>query len=171
MGSGENIIYWDSAVFIAFFSQETTRTKEELAGIDQVVEAFDKGTCILATSMITKAELLPTKLGKEAYEKLSGLWKRKGFQPMEITESIIDLANEIRSFYAAKHGKVPPTPDSIHLASAIKAKADVFHTFDGGKKRGLLQLDGNVAGYNLSIKVPFMAQSSLQFERRLDPEL
>jgi predicted nucleic acid-binding protein len=161
MGNGNNIIYWDSAVFIAFLSQEKTRTKAELAGIDQVVEAFDRGNCVLVTSIITKAELLPSKFGKEEYKKLSGLWKRKQFQPMEITESIIDLANEIRDYYATKGEKVPATPDSIHLATAIKAKADVFQTFDGGKKRGLLQLDGNVAGYNLSIKVPFDPQQKL----------
>ncbi len=161
MASGNNIIYWDSAIFIAFFSQEGTRTKEELAGIDQVVDAFDKGTCILVTSMITKTELLPSKLGKDNYDKLSALWKRKQFQAMEVTEAIIDLANEIRNFYADKQEKVPSTPDSIHLATAIRAKADVFQTFDGGKKRGLLQLDGNVAGYNLSVKVPFVPQREL----------
>jgi predicted nucleic acid-binding protein len=161
MGSGTNIIYWDSAVFIAWFTNETTRTKAEMDGIRQVVDAFDRGTCILVTSMLAKAELLPAKLGKQNYEKLSLLWKRKQFQPVEVTEPIIDLANEIRSFYAEKGQAVPKTPDSIHLATAIKLKVDVFQTFDGGSKRGLLALDGNVAGHNLSIKVPFIPQSSL----------
>ncbi len=161
MGSGNNIIYWDSAVFIAYFTQETTRTKEELAGIDQVVDAFDKGKCVLVTSMITKAELLPAKLGVENYARLSDLWQRKQFQAVEVTEAIIDLANEIRGFYAAKGEKVPATPDSIQLATAIKIGVDVFQTFDGGKKRGLLQMDGNVAGHHLSIKVPFVPQTNL----------
>jgi predicted nucleic acid-binding protein len=161
MGSGNNIIYWDSAVFIAYFTQEPTRTKEELAGIDQVVDAFDKGNCILVTSMISKTELLAPKLGAKNYARLSALWKRKQFQPVEVTEAIIDLANEIRGFYSAKGEKVPATPDSIHLATAIKSVVNVFQTFDGGRKRGLLQLDGNVAGYNLSIKVPFVSQGKL----------
>ena len=161
MGSGNNIIYWDSAVFIAYFTQEKTRTKEDLAGIDQVVDSFDKGNCILVTSMITKAELLPSKLGPKNYANLSALWKRKQFQPVEVTEAVIDLANEIRSYYAEQNQKVPATPDSIHLATAIKSGADVFQTFDGGKKRGLLQLDGNVAGRNLSIKTPFVPQGKL----------
>jgi predicted nucleic acid-binding protein len=161
MGSGNNIIYWDAAVFIAYFTQETTRTKEELAGIDQVVDAFDKGNCILVTSMISKAEVLASKLGAEKYARFSALWKRKQFQPVEVTEAIIDLANEIRGFYSAKGEKVPATPDSIHLATAIKSGVNVFQTFDGGRKRGLLQLDGNVAGHNLSIKIPFVAQGKL----------
>lgn len=161
MGSGNNIIYWDAAVFIAFFTQERSRTKEELVGIDQVVDAFDKGNCVLVTSMISKVELLPSKLGTENYARLSMLWKRKQFQPVEVTEAIIDLANEIREFYAAKGEKPPATPDCIHLATAIKSGANCFQTFDGGRKRGLLQMDGNVAGHNLSIKVPFVPQRKL----------
>jgi predicted nucleic acid-binding protein len=167
-----SIIYWDAAVFIAYFTQEKTRTPDELAGIDQVVDAFDKGSCVLVTSMLSKVELLPTKLGPENYKKLSLLWKRKQFQPVDVTEAIIDLANEIREFYAAKGRKPPATPDCIHLATAIKSGASVFQTFDGGGKRGLLQMDGNVAGHHLSIKVPFMPQRELGLSGRiLDPDL
>ena len=144
---------------------ERSRTKGEMDGIKEVVDAFDKGTCILVTSMLAKVELLPSKLGKQNYEKLSLLWKRRQFQPVEVAEPIIGLANEIRSFYAKKGQPVPKTPDSIHLATAIKAKVDVFQTFDGGGKRGLLALDGNVAAHNLSIKVPFVEQSDLSFTR------
>ena len=175
MGSGNNIIYWDSAVFIAYFAQEVTRTKEELAGIDQVVDAFDKGKCVLVTSMLSKAELLPARLGAENYVRLSELWKRKQFQAVEVTEAIIDLANEIRGFYALQNQKPPATPDAIHLATAIKIGVDVFQTFDGGKKRGLLQMDGNVAGHNLSIKTPFTPQRDLDLAgvppRNIEPDL
>jgi hypothetical protein len=112
--------------------------------------------------MITKVELLPTKLGRENYRKLSLFWKRKHFQPVEVTEAIIDLANEIREFYSSQ-GKTPPaTPDSIHLATAIKIGVSVFQTFDGGRKRGILQMDGNVAGRCLSVKKPFVPQTQLQ---------
>lgn len=163
MASGTNIYYWDAAVFIAWFTNEKTRTPAEMAGIQQVVESFDKGTCILVTSMLTKVELLPSKLGATNYAKLTQLWKRKQLQPLDVTERIIDLANEIRSFYAQKGEKVPTTPDSIHLATAITAKVDVFQTFDGTGKRGLLKLDGNVAGHNLAIKVPFVSQTNLGF--------
>lgn len=124
--------------------------------------------------MITKVELLPFKLGADNYARLSELWKRKQFQPVEVTEAIIDLANEIRGFYAAKGEKVPTTPDSIQLATAIKSGVDIFQTFDGGKKRGLLQMDGNVAGRNLSIKVPFVQQRSFDLpetpKRRFERE-
>ncbi len=166
MAIGTNTIYWDTPVFIAWFTNEKTRTRAEMEGIQQVVEAFDKGTCILVTSMLAKVELLPSKLGKDNYEKLTLLWKRKQFQAMEVTEPIVDLANEIRNYYAEKGQPVPKTPDTIHLATAIKAKVDVFQTFDGGRKRGLLDLDGNVAGHNLSIKIPFMGQANLNLRRQ-----
>jgi predicted nucleic acid-binding protein len=172
MASGDSIIYWDAAVFIAYFTQEKTRTPEELAGIDQVVESFDEGSCVLVTSMISKVELLATKLGKDNYERLTLLWKRKQFQPVEVTEAIIDIANGIREFYAAKGEKIPATPDCIHLATAIKSGVSVFQTFDGKRKRGLLQMDGNVAGRTLSIKVPFMPQRELGLGgRKSDPSL
>jgi len=161
MASGTNLYYWDSAVFIAWFTNEKTRTAAEMAGIQQVVDSFDKGTCIVVTSMLTKVELLPSKLGEENYKKLTLLWKRKQLQSLDVTERIIDLANEIRSFYAQKKEQVPTTPDSIHLATAIIAKVDVFQTFDGTGKRGLLKLDGNVAGHSLAIKAPFVAQANL----------
>jgi predicted nucleic acid-binding protein len=163
MASGTNIYYWDAAVFIAWFTNEKTRTPAERAGIQQVVESFDKGTCIIVTSMLTKVELLPSKLGADNYANLSLLWKRKQLQSLDVTERIIDLANEIRNFYSEKGQKAPSTPDSIHLATAIIAKVDVFQTFDGGGKRGLLQMDGNVAGHNLAIKTPFVSQSTLGF--------
>ena len=162
MASGNNIIYWDASIFIAWLTNESGHTPEELSGLTQVVDDFDKGHSIIVTSMITKTELLPSKIGAEASKHLALFWKRRQFQPMEITEAIVDLSNHIRDFYAAKSEKPPSTPDSIHLATAIIVKVDVFQTFDGGgKKRGLLDLNSNVAGYNLKITKPFIAQREL----------
>jgi predicted nucleic acid-binding protein len=161
MASGNSLIYSDANVFIAWFTNESTRLPGEMDGIQKVVEAFDSGNCVITTSMLTKAELLPSRLGADGARALSLFWKRKQFQPCEITESIIDLANEIRNFYREKNQKPPATPDSIHLATAIARKVDVFQTFDGNGKSGLLGLNGNVAGHNLRIQKPFMPQATL----------
>jgi hypothetical protein len=89
--------------------------------------------------------------------------KRKQLQALDVTDRIIDLADQIRSFYAEKKEQVPTTPDTVHLATATIAKVDVFQTFDGTPKRGLLKLDGNVAGHNLAVKTPFVPQATLDF--------
>lgn len=165
--AGSDIFYWDSSVFISWLlpGPNNGRTKEEMEGIAQVVEEFDRGNCMLVTSVITKAELLPSRLGEGGTKKLNMFWKRKLFQPVEVTEAVIDMANFIRDHYAERSMSVPKTPDSIHMASAILNKVDIIHTFDGGgDKKGMLDLNGNVAGYNLTIRKPRISDQQNLFE-------
>ena len=47
------------------------------------------------------------------------------------------------------------TADAIHIASAIYAKVDMMHTYDGRRKgKGILSLDGTVGNPPLRINVP-----------------
>jgi hypothetical protein len=65
------------------------------------------------------------------------------------------------------------SPDCVHLATAIIYQADVFYTLDGGGKRGkandLLPLNGNVAGYPLTIRKPLASQGSLLIGLQAQP--
>lgn len=47
---------------------------------------------------------------------------------MGINEQIVEIASDLRATYGLK------TPDAIHIATAISAKADVFITNDKGLK-------------------------------------
>jgi predicted nucleic acid-binding protein len=133
-----------------------------------VADEFDKGKCIIVTSSIFRVEVLV--LSPEQQKKLDDFCLHRRFQEIEINHKVLDLANEIRRYYKSKEqttgAKTVMTPDAIHLATAIQYEVDVFHTFDGGKKRGLLQLNGNVAGHNLIIQKPQAAQTVLDLKDR-----
>src|SRR5436190_21859027 len=129
-----------------------------MAGIQEVVEAFDKGTCIIVTSMLTKVELLASKLGEENYKKLTLLWKRKQLQSLDVTERIIDLANEIRNFYSEKGQKAPQYAGQHPPRHGHHCQSGRFPNFRRRRQARPATMDGNVAGYNLAIKTPFYSQ-------------
>ena len=97
------------------------------------------------------------------------LFQRSNFQMINVDERIAAKASEIRNHYIekAKREKGPSIrfADSLHLATAITSGASRFHTFDGShEKRGLLDLNGDVAGYPLVIEKPGTAQKEFDFE-------
>lgn len=146
-------IYWDAAPLISWITDENTRSAAQKAALEAVATDFEKGKCVIIMSSLYRVEVLP--LEKDHKAKLDLFTKRQNFQEIAIIPPILDIANEIRAFYR-KESKAMSSPDAIHLATAIYVKADVFHTFDGGRKRGLLDLNGDVAGHNLAIKEPFI---------------
>jgi hypothetical protein len=85
---------------------------------------------------------------------LNSFTKRQNFQEIAATPQIMDLAGEIRVWSKGGDKKAIATPDAIHLATAIKGGVHEFQTFDGGRKRGILDLNGNVMGHNLRIVAP-----------------
>ena len=75
---------------------------------------------------------------------------------------IATLASELRNYYQLQKvvDGLPAlsSPDATHLATAIHFEVSEFQTFDARdepkKRRGLLPLNGNVAGHNLLIRMP-----------------
>jgi hypothetical protein len=67
------------------------------------------------------------------------------------------LTEEVREYYRTRGMKTPKTPDATHLAYALHYGVDEFHTFDGY----LLGMGNSVAGRNLKICKPLVAQSVL----------
>ena len=97
------------------------------------------------------------------------LFQRSNFQMINVDERIAAKASEIRNHYIEKakreKGSSIRFADSLHLATAITSGASRFHTFDGSHdKRGLLDLNGDVAGYPLVIEKPGTAQKEFDFE-------
>src|SRR5204863_497117 len=84
---------------------------------------------------------------------------------------IASLLADIKSFCRklnSKDGRGELTDfDATHLATAIHYRASAFHTFDNGgrRARGLLELNGNVAGYPLVIcKPPLSSYKQMAIE-------
>jgi predicted nucleic acid-binding protein len=165
MKSGKPIYYWDTCVFLAWIKDEA-RPNKEMEGVNYIAGQLFRNSAILATSTLIQVEILKCTLDKYEIERFNSLFKQRNFQQISQDPRVMRLSNEIREYYQRQHaidsGKTVSTPDAIHLASAILYDVTEFHTFDGKRKRALLPLNGNVAGYNLRIcKPPLPAQQKL----------
>lgn len=172
MKTGKRIVYWDSCVFITYLKGEPCWGQEVIDGINETVQDFDSGQCVLATSTLTRVEILQGFLDAEQKKKLKDFFSRRGFFEQNLTPKIADRASSIRDYYANLKPSVKLlTPDSIHLATAILLQVDVLNTLDGAGARtrpiNLLRLNGNVAGYNLNICKPTCRPKPITVEPEL----
>jgi len=163
-----DIIYWDSCIFIAWLKDEK-RPGNEMDGVYECVEDVEKGKIRLITSVMTRTEVLEANLTDEVRNKYVNLLKRRNVQSIDQDLRVADLSRKIREYYneQKKIDGLPgiSSPDAIHLATAVHYRATAFYTFDDGKKgsRGLLSLDGNVAGFPLAVCKPRIRQYRLRF--------
>ncbi|MDO9096914.1 MAG: PIN domain-containing protein [Candidatus Methanoperedens sp.] len=159
----KEIIYWDSCVFIAWLSNEV-RTPAEMSGMEEVARLFDGNKIVLVTSVLSRVETLYGLMTKEAENKYIEVLSRPNLDEIEVHRDIAQLAHEIRSHYKSKGKKTPTTVDAIHIATAIWAKVDELHTFDGcGKQPGMITLNGDEILNGLKIMAPNAKQPTLGF--------
>src|SRR5271156_3977545 len=78
----------------------------------------------IMTSSLYMTEVLVK--GDEERKKLGAFTKRRNFQPIQVSDSVVERSKKLREHYVWMK-----TPDAIHLATAIIYKASEFHTFDG----------------------------------------
>lgn len=161
MPPGKPIIYWDTCVLLAWIKDEK-RPNNEMDGVNDVANKLYKDHITLLTSDITEGEILASMLSDDAKQKLKDMFKRRNCRSVAADKKVNRLASEIRDYYQQQKAiDGLPTlllPDAIHLATAILYSADEFHTFDANddrnRRRALLPLSGNVAGYPLKICKP-----------------
>ena len=164
MPSNSKLFYWDACIFLAWLKNEK-RPAGEMDGLTDLVDEVQKKNFHVITSVISITEILPERTGNDVAANFKKLFQRTNFRMIAVDERIATKASEIRDFYLkkAKIDKVESIslPDAIHLATAITFNVSIFHTFDGShKKLGLLDLNGDVAGYPLVIKKPDSDQSN-----------
>ena len=168
MPSNPRLLYWDSCIFLAWLKDEE-RAEGEMAGLISIVREVEKKNFSVITSVITIAEILTGRSGEGVVTEFRKLFQRSNFQMINVDERIAAKASEIRKHYIEKaereKGSSIRFADSLHLATAITLEVSRFHTFDGShEKRGLLDLNGDVAGYPLVIEKPGTAQKEFGFE-------
>jgi len=154
-------IYWDTCVFISWITN-FPREAAEIAGMEYIVRGVDNSKIILITSVVTWIETLDGAMREESKNKFTEMLKRPNIIEVEVHRDIARLAHEIRNHYKGK-GKITSVADSIHLATAIWAEVNEFHTFDGcgAKKPGLLALNGDEILRGLKISTPRALQPTL----------
>jgi len=94
-----NIYYWDSDVFIAWITGESTRSMEEKLGIISIIKEVDENKSILIASVISHAEVFKDKenIYQEVIDKFEGVFKRPANILIEVNSHIAKLARDLRT--------------------------------------------------------------------------
>lgn len=160
-GTRPDLVYFDACIFIAYLDGDKSRLASDLAAIDYYADRLENGGCRIATSVITRIEVLEGKLPPPSRSRLEAFLKRSDVDELSVTSRVSERAHEIRDFYRAK-GPTLSVPDAIHLASATIHGCGEFLTYDGRGERKredrglrLLDISPPVAGrYHIDLKVP-----------------
>jgi predicted nucleic acid-binding protein len=100
---------------------------------ERVLRAAENGEWHLVTSMLTLLEVLvvPKRLGLtslcQRYRELLDSFPNLSMQPID--REVLEIASDLRAAYSIR------TPDSIQVATAIRARADLFISHDRRVKR------------------------------------
>lgn len=138
-------VYWDACTWIAYINQEKAITNKDgivenrFAKCLEVLEQASNKKLEIVTSAFTLAEVCKNPEVRESpLENLPAFFERS-----YIVMVPVDMAIGRKAQHMQASGLISLRPaDSIHLASAIRAKVSELHTFDGG----ILRLDGLIPG-------------------------
>jgi predicted nucleic acid-binding protein len=140
MNGDKKSVYWDSSAFLAYLKQEQGHGPDALPVLSRQAEAFDRREIIIMTSTVGLLEVHTANMTDEEREKFDRMAERSNFLPITVTGEIARLAAHLRRhcYGREKNGAGEPhvlaTPDAIHVASAMKADADVLITLDTKNK-------------------------------------
>ena len=143
--------YWDSDCFLGWLQAED----DKVEACRQVLNLAAKGELEIITSALTIAEVLHLRghepISSDKRQQVIAFFKRSYIIPVSITRRIAEDSRDL----VWDHGIDPK--DALHVATAIKAKVDVFNTFD----RPLIDKSLKVGSPKLLIEAPKVAQGDL----------
>lgn len=138
--------FWDSCVFTAFLLNETHAY--DVDSIEQYLGEARDGKCIIYSSTLSSAEVLPSQLKagsvgsfEEFLEDFKG-----AIVPIDPNPNVMTLSGLLRDLPYKKGTSTKRklgTPDAVMLATAIHLRdahgipLTCFHTFDKGGKKDL----------------------------------
>jgi len=143
MNANPRTICWETSCFSARFNEEPGRVEVCKA----IIEAAKKHEVTLYTSYLTMCEWAKIKgeYASEAESKIVEFLKNPYIHLVAIDYAISRITRDLVRDY--KLG----VRDAIHLATAIKLKVDVFHTYDNND---LLKLNGKIPEVKVVICEP-----------------
>lgn len=138
-------VYWDACAWIAYINQEKAiqlrdgTIENRFAKCREVLEQANNKKLEIVTSAFTLAEVCKKpEIRESPLDHLPAFFERS-----YIVIVPVDMAIGLKAQNMQVSGLVSLRPaDTIHLASAIRAKVKELHTFD----RGILKLDGLIPG-------------------------
>lgn len=161
MKNGRYLHYFDTCVFLHWLS-DPEKDRDVVDGIEQIVSLAEQNkSVIIVTSVITRIEVLKTKMTSENTERFARMLGQFSVQSVNVDPRVAMLAHDIRDYYQSQNPSVKfSTPDCIHLATAIQYGCDEMNTLDGSgerkRKNDLITISENVMGgkYQLLIRKP-----------------
>jgi predicted nucleic acid-binding protein len=149
-------VYWDACAWIALIQQEKIRDdkgqiiEDRYSMCRSVIEVAEKGQIEIATSTLSLAEVNKNPAGtKTGEDKIAAFFERDYVLLVNLDTAVGERARELMQ--AGFAGLKPA--DACHLASAITASVEEFHTFD----TRLLNLNGLITkldGTKLATRKP-----------------
>ena len=143
METNPKIICWETSCFIARFNGESGRVEV----CNAILEAAKRNEVTLYTSFITMCEWAKIKgeYASEAEDQIVEFLRNSYIHLVVIDFNVSRITRDLVRRYKLD------VRDAIHLATAIKMKADVLHTYDADD---LLKLNGNIPDIKLDIIKP-----------------
>jgi predicted nucleic acid-binding protein len=148
------LIYWDSATFLAYFQNETGRV-ERCRGTLERAQAGEVG---IIKSSLAIAECLwlrgQDQIPRDRAEIVQKFFRRWFIRVRNLTRNTAESAQRL----VWNHGIKPK--DAVHVAAALEARVVILETFD----EGLLSKSGAIGNPGLIIRLPIAAsQTALKF--------
>lgn len=150
MNDNPKRICWETSCFSARFNEEPGRVDV----CKSIIEAAKKGDVELYTSFITVCEWAKIKneYASEAEDTIAEFLRNPYIRLVAIDWSISRITRDLVRRYDLD------VRNAIHLATAIKLKVDVFHSYD----TDLLNLNGKIPEVKVVICEPvFTFQTSM----------
>jgi predicted nucleic acid-binding protein len=151
MANNPKRICWETSCFVARFNEEPAR----IGVCNAILEAAKKGELTLYTSYMTMCELVKVKgeYASEAEDKIVEFLRNPWINLVAIDFAVSRITRDLVRRYRLD------VRDAIHLATAIKLKVEVLHTYDSDD---LIALNGKIPDINLDISKPvFTYQAEL----------
>ena len=143
--------YWDSDCFLGWLQADDGKIEP----CRQVLILAAKGDLEIITSALTIAEVLHLRgrqpIPPDKRKQVTDFFKLSYIITMSITRRIAEDSRDLVWDYGIE------PKDALHVATAIKAKVDVFNTFD----KALIGKSLQVGNPKLPIEAPTVAQRDL----------
>lgn len=131
--------YWDANVFLSYVDGAPGR----LPHIEPLFREAEQEKIEIVTSTASIAEVAfgsvemdERSLDEEIQKKIEELWVANSpVNLVEISVLIVEDARNIMRAAIPDHAKVAKPMDAIHVATAIRMEADVFHSYDEPLRR------------------------------------
>ncbi len=130
-------VYWDSVCFLGILLEEEDR----LESCEEVIAEAEDGKLKIVTSALTIAEVLATrfqpKIPSSVKTKVEDFFKNDWIIVRGITRRTAERARNL-----VWDSGIDPK-DALHVAAALEAGLQMFHTFDGGLLKKSEKVGGN----------------------------